>query len=188
MSKVKIYDFLGNLTVKLGVDLDLVDSEAFLIKEIIQDEKTIANLALGFKYLACKSRLWVNVKEGTNLDNVLVLKEDFEMGKTLKIQLNKRLTIQLTQSEKFNESLISNEMSIKVLINKLYQFENVKSDLKSKNLQERNLMTKKLLGLTLNSIYYYKSMVRKAKAKGFDFELNLDNHANQLRQFVSDKR
>lgn len=187
MSQIKIYDFFGNLMFKIGIDLDFVDSEAFLIKEIIQDSKIITNLESGFKYYSHKSRLYVNVREGTNLDNVLILKEDFEQGKTLRVQLNKKVPPQVSFDEKVNEKLEYNEMTIRGLISKLYLFENVRSDLKNKNWTERNSMTKKLMGLSLNSIYYYKSMVRKAKLKGFDFEYNMDKHANLIRQFVSDQ-
>ena len=187
MSNIKIYDFFGNLTFKMGVDLDFVDPEAFLIKEIIQDSKVISTLESGFKYYSHKSRLYVNVKEGTNLDNVLILKEDFEQGKTLRIQLEKKLPVQISSEEPVDDKLVSNEMTIRGLIAKLYLFENVRADLKNKNRTERNAMTKKLLGLSLNSIYFYKSMVRKAKLKGFDFEYNMDKHANLIREFVSDQ-
>jgi hypothetical protein len=187
MSQVKIYDFFGNLQFKIGIDFDFVDSEAFIIKEVIQDSKILDNLEAGFKYYSHKSRLYINVSESTNLDNVLILKEDFELGKTLRIQLKKKLPSHISQDEPVGDRLDANAMTIRGLIEKLYLFENVRSDLKNKNSVERNKMTKKLIGLSLNSIYYYKSMVRKAKQMGFDFEYNMDKYANLIRQFVSEQ-
>lgn len=188
---VKIYDFLGNLVQKINVELDETELEAISIKDLIKEVSMQEELKNGFKYYAFKSHIWVQVKPDTLLGNVFVLKEDFEntrAGQLLRVVLAKSLTLRLNTDDSIKFSLNRKALIIKDLLTKLVEFENFKKEMKGKSSEEKSILTKKIIGMSMQSVLYYKSIIRKAKQFNFDFSANSKEPIKILIAFVKRNR
>ena len=181
---VKIYDFLGNLLHKIRIELDEIDLEGVSIPEMIKEQILLEQFNSGFKYYASKSRVWIQVAPKTNLENVFILKDDFEQSKHLKIVLKKNLNMRLDADDTIRFALDKKSISVEHLLLKLLQYEKIKIEMKNLKVQIRSARTKQLIGISLPSVFYYKSIVRKARELNFDFQVNLHKSVKELVNFL----
>ena len=181
---LKIYDFLGNLLHKIRIDLDEIDLEGVSVPEMIKEPIILEQFNSGFKYYAAKSRVWVQVGPKTNLENVFVLKDDFEQAKHLKIVLSKNLNMRLEGSEAMRFLLDRKTMTVEHLLLKLQQYEKMKVEMKNLKVGLRSARSKQFIGMSLPSVFYYKSTVRKARELHFDFQGNFHKSVKEMVDFV----
>ena len=181
---VKVYDFLGNLNHKIRVDLEEMDFEGTPINDLVKDNNVLDQLRGGFKFFSTKSKVWVQVAPNNNLDNVYVLKEDFGPLRSIQIVLSKPKALTPEEATNFKVELGQKSLTVEHLLLKLSTFEKVKQSLKAMTPAEKSAKIKQLIGISLSSVYYYKTIVRKARSGHFDFAKHSGQPVKDLVLFV----